>query len=479
MSSHSESQEVSVSDTCSGESTASQSSAPLQETPRGNPAWHFTVVTSAFTLGTVFSTFSLQTGGWLWGTAMLVYSYGTTWWSGVLIGRCVLHCSKKGIGCTYPEMVAAAFGAPGYYFTAVMQIMTYYLVCVSLLVNAGNWSLLVQEVLVVRGIVDVGSLCFWHYLLVCGCLAAALAQIQTFKRVLPWAVVSLLSTLVRQGLLYYQILSKDLMSECEPTFGSAVNGESVIISVATTAFLFGGHGLFPEEMREMRRPKSFFSALHASYIIIGVTYATYIFVAYSVWGDWVQADNQLNWPLNTATLVSALLSIVWGLIEMTMSHVMMLSLLESHLQALGMKFREAGFCPFRFCLRIGIVGSEVFLAFTFSSAGIGNLQGFVGAFGFTALTYYAPFAVYWKLVLRPSGASMLMQGLFGAVFLSGLLLTVAGVYASSDGVKDEIAKYRLFDTTRCSAVDFVRLDSCDNPCLSVYGFDESRCRFQP
>jgi len=391
----------------------------------GNPAWHFTVVTSAFTLGSVFSPFTLGTAGWFWGSVMWIYSYATTWWSGVLIGRCVLHGASRGVGCSYPEMVGDAFGAAGYRFTAAMQIVTYYLVNVSLLVNVANWSLLSQEVLVVRGVVQPGALCLWHYLLIGGCLAAALAQIRTFKRVLPVAVVSLLSTFARQGILYYQIASRDLVSECEPTYGN-VTSNSVVISVATTAFLFGGHGLFPEEMREMRRPQSFFSALHASYVIIGIVYATSAYVAYAVWGDWVNADIQFNWPLNGATLVSAMLSAIWGLVEMTISHVMMLSLIESQLETMGLLVGSAPHAAVkRTALRTAIAGSEVVFALMFSSAGIGNLQGFVGAFGFTALTYYAPFAVYWKLVLRPRGASGSCRhalGWFSCLVCSLLLL---------------------------------------------------------
>lgn len=460
-------------DNSNSSSTDSGSSATSSKSgePRPlNPGWHFTVVTSAFTLGSVFAPYTLGTAGWFWGSVMWVYSYATTWWSGILIGRCVLHGSSRGAGCSYPEMMADAFGAPGYYFTAGMQILTYYLVNVSLLVNAADWFLLVQEVLVVQGNLKTGPLCLWEYLIVSGVLVGLLAQIRTFKKVLPLAALSLLSTLVRQGLLYYQIASKDLLSECEPKFGG-VTAHSSIISLATTAFLFGGHGLFPEEIRELRRPASFFNALHASYVIIGIVYATNAYVAYAVWGQWTAADNQMNWPLNTATLISALLSILWGLVEMTMSHVMMLSLIESHV-GLG---KPGGQGLRRALLRSAVVASEVFVAFMFSSAGLGNLQGVVAAFGFTALTYYAPFAAYWKLVLRPGESSLCLQLCYGAVCLSGVLLTVAGVYASTAGMAEEIAAYRLFDTSRCSVADIVNVASCDNPCHSAYGFDSVTC----
>merc|ERR1711941_34500 len=87
-------------------------------------------------------------------------------------------------------------------------------------------------------------------------------------------------------------------------------------------------GMFPEEIREMRNKDHYFGALHAMYIIVILVYATNAYVAYFVWGDWVAGDIQFNWPLNGATFISALLSAVWVLIEIAISHVMLLGTME-------------------------------------------------------------------------------------------------------------------------------------------------------
>jgi len=263
-----------------------------------------------------------------------------------------------------------------------------------------------------------------------------------------------------------------LLSECEPKFGG-VTAKSAFSSLATTAFLFGGHGMFPEEIREMRRPKSFFSALHIAYGVMGLIYATGAYLGYAVWGTWTSGDNQLNFPLNTATLISALLSVVWGLIEMTLSHVVMLSQVEAILSLRGSAF--IGNRLHRFLLRSGFVCTEILFAFMLSDAGIANLQGLVGAFGFTALTYYCPFAAYWKLIVQEQGATLYQKICYGLGFISGVLLTLVGVYASVAGMVDEVSSYSLFDTSRCSLSDVVDPQSCSNPCVAAYGYNVSAC----
>jgi len=268
------------------------------------------------------------------------------------------------------------------------------------------------------------------------------------------------------------VASYDLLSGCGPKFGG-VTSRSAFDSLACTAFLFGGHGLFPEEMREMRRPKSFFPALNVAYVIIGVVYFVGAYVGYAVWGQWTAGDNQFNWPLNGATFASALLSVAWGRIEMATSHVMMLSLVED---LIGLK-RTASLhnrlC--RVALRASVAASEAFLAFMFSAAGIANIQGVVGAFGFTALTYYGPFAVYWKMSMRRQGAPLWKHAAFLVAGASGIVLTVVGVYSSLAGMAEQIHTYSLFDTARCSVRDVVNLQSCSNPCLEAYGFNTSTC----
>jgi len=252
-----------------------------------------------------------------------------------------------------------------------------------------------------------------------------------------------------------------------------VTATSAFSSLATTALLLGGHGMFPEEIRELRRPKSFFSALHVAYAVMGLVYATGAYVGYAVWGTWTSGDNQLNFPLNTATLISALLSVVWGLIEMTLSHVLMLSLVEATLGLSGSASARGrvGRC----LMRTGFVCTEIVFALMLSSAGIANIQGFVGAFGFTALTYYCPFAAYWKLILREQGATFCQKFCHGLAFVSGLLLTLVGVYSSVVGMVEEISTYSLFDTSRCSLSEVVNLQSCSNPCMAAYGFNVSEC----
>jgi amino acid permease len=274
--------------------------------------------------------------------------------------------------------------------------------------------------------------------------------------------------------MYYQIAAYDLQSSCEPQHGK-ITTNSIFASLATTAFLFGGHGLFPEEIGELREPESFFNALHITYVILVVMYISNAYVAYQVWGDWIGGDIQFNYPENAATLTSAFLSIVWGLVEITISHVMMLGNLDQIL-GLSRRLRICGLpaCVVRVVFRSGVVCTEVFFAVMLSAAGIANIQVAVGAFGFTALTYYAPYALYWKLVMRPRGDALWLQLLSAVVVLSGVALTITGVYAGVKGIVNDIDTYELFDTS-CAVGGTLDLASCENPCRKAYGYGNKTC----
>merc|ERR1719401_1788519 len=133
--------------------------------------------------------------------------------------------------------------------------------------------------------------------------------------------------MIRQIIMYYQISSKDLLSTCSTQY-STFSTKGAFVSLATTALMWGGHGIFPEEMRELRRPESFFSALHITYVLCIIIYFLMTYVGYFVWGTWTAGDIQFNWPPNEATMVSAVLSWLWGSVNLAISHTMMFANIE-------------------------------------------------------------------------------------------------------------------------------------------------------
>ncbi|CAK0819136.1 unnamed protein product [Prorocentrum cordatum] len=450
-----------------------------------NSGFSFFIISTAFTLGLVFSPSTLGSAGWYWGTAFWIYSIGSTWLSGIILGHCVMDAAERGVESTYPALVEDSFGSAGWYFAASMQILTYYMVNVSLLVNVADWCLLAYNGLheLSGGNSVQRDVCLWQLLLAAGLVTALLAQIRTFRHLLPFALLSLLSSIIRWLLLFYQVGYGDLVATCHPSF-AGVTFKSVLNSLATTAFLFGGHGLFPEEIRELRRPRSYFPALHGTYVLLVTVYISNTYVAYAVWGQWTSADNQFNWPLNWATVTSAFLSVLWGLVEMATCHVLMLSLVER--TSVVRKVLEA---PRVLCgmspkvatqarsslLRLVFVLSEVFFAVMLSAAGLGNINALVGAFGFASLTYYAPFAVYWQQALRRGDAGLLFQVSCFLAILTGVALTLLGTYAAIRGMEEDLQTYTLFDTSRCTVSDVVNQASCDNPCRDAYGLNATSC----
>lgn len=233
----------------------------------------------------------------------------------------------------------------------------------------------------------------------------------------------------------------------------------------------------------MREPDKYFRALHATFIICISVYISNAYVAYYVWGDWIAGDIQFNFPKNNATLLSALLSGVWVLIEMAISYVLLLGLVERTLvdpELLASRISKQFHTTvpgwlLRVTLRSLLVFSVIVVALMFNGAGIADLQAMVGAVGFTALTYYAPFAAYWKLIARERKDPAWKQLAYLGGFLSGIFVMCAGTYAASTSIGADVSSHSLFDTSICSSNAIVNLAACTNPCREAYGFGNISC----
>merc|ERR1712110_1252576 len=95
----------------------------------------------------------------------------------------------------------------------------------------------------------------------------------------------------------------------------------------------------------------------------------------------------------------------------------------------------------RVTIRALVVVSVIVLAVMLNSAGIAAIQAMIGALGFTALTYYAPFAAYWKLIARERKDPIWKQLSYLACFISGVVVMVVGVYASAASIQDTLSTY--------------------------------------
>merc|ERR1712039_413512 len=124
---------------------------------------------------------------------------------------------------------------------------------------------------------------------------------------------------------------------------------------------------------------------------------------------------------------------------------------------------------------MGVVFSVVVVAWMFNAAGIANLQAMIGAVGFTALTYYAPFAAYWKLISRPRKDPTWKQLFYLGGCAAGVLVMISGGITASVSITDDMSSRRFFDTSICTSEDILDLSACSNPCREAYGFANITC----
>ena len=427
------------------------------DTHAQNPWWYVTITTTALTVANLLSPASFVGAGWIAGSFFWVISILLSWVSGHLIGYCAIDARQRGLPCTYPDIMKDAFGTPGYVFAASAQLVTYFLNNSTLiLVLADLFTLITQG----------AGVCTWMTILITAGILSLLAQVRTFREVTPLAVLSLVAQAGFMIAVWAAIGEHSLLSSCKPTYGSPTLLGS-LNSLSTIALLFGGHGVLPEEIREMAEPDRFPLALNVSYVGIVIMYAVFAPVGYAVWGDFTNGDVTQNLPDVPARRAAALLAFLVIMVTTTISHVLYVGLVEELVglstarTGLGQLAREVA----RIVLRTALVWMEATITLMLHSAGIESFTTITGALGFAALTYYAPYAAYWKLIARRDSHSTLRQALLLAGFLVGLFISIAGTSAAVYDFIDGASEYILFDMS-CNPP--LELDVTENPCRIAY-----------
>mmetsp|Transcript_7311 Transcript_7311/g.19183 ORF Transcript_7311/g.19183 Transcript_7311/m.19183 type:complete len:317 (+) Transcript_7311:541-1491(+) len=306
--------------------------------------------------------------------------------------------------------------------------------------------------------------------LIAGGLLLMCSQVRTYGAALPFAVASLVFDIIFVTILFTVVGKRMLLDVCTPQFGPPTT-LGAFNSLANIALLYGGHGMFPEEIREMKDPRQFAKALNISYIVIVAMYAIVAPFGYYVWGDFVTGDITLNLPDGFSQKLAAVVNACIYTINIMLGHVLYFGVVE----------RWCGFDPLkvapleprRCCifspavlqamLRAAIVAVEVVAALAFSAAGIDDYNNLSGALGFAALTYYVPFLLYWKLIAQRDGHHFWLKVGLWLGFGTGVAISLVGTFSSVYSFARAIDEYQVFDTSCRPLIDF---NSSANPCPS-------------
>ena len=216
-------------------------------------------------------------------------------------------------------------------------------------------------------------------------------------------------------------------------------------NIANMAFTYGGHGTFPEQVREMKDPNDFFRGFDILYAIAMPFYTVCALISFWAFGnmnsanyienlidnDWVKVGEGFNTPpsqMRTTTTtksettlltllnheVNLYLSLLSGLPIIVLGQVVILLQLEIPMGILPTDWwvnrsqnegqlatflRSTKISPvvIRFFFRTFYIGVLLLLAEMLDDAGLGTIVSIAGAIGLAAMTYWLPFVLALKI----------------------------------------------------------------------------------
>ena len=431
----------------SGEALKSQ--LQIKSSLRRAKVWSVTVNNIAFMCVPRSIPACLAATGWELGICALAWSSVVTYDTGLLIGKlCAMrpHCSS------FPELAGEAAaqyslrrGASSAKeieiwrrragtWTLCLQFVTYYLTSVAELIYFEQFC---------GQLFEGAGLCQWQWLIIVAVASLPTLQVPTFNASRWMALlVGVVPLLINCAVMVYEIfLVRPWECKPGPSF-ELPSTTSAFLGVTAFAYTFGGHGFYPEEIREMRQPSQWGQVMHYTYAVALPLYWGCGLLGYYAYGDFAQANINLNFPLNGANTMSVAVQVVQELYFILSSNLVMMLSIEL---ALGIDpsscgtplWKMAASAPRswpwakRLLVRSLFFASEVFVAQILLS-GEGDtllaLQSLTGAVGMTAFTYFLPYAFY--MMLSPTPLSKVRLTWSVANILLGLLAMAVGFLSS-------------------------------------------------
>mmetsp|Transcript_13634 Transcript_13634/g.44459 ORF Transcript_13634/g.44459 Transcript_13634/m.44459 type:complete len:644 (+) Transcript_13634:106-2037(+) len=260
--------------------------------------------------------YSLGQMGWTYGLLAVGLSGVSTWASGLLIGRAAIATGAK----SYPELGKKAFGPTGRRIIVAAQWMSYFLTGMTQIAFSGATY---QQTF--KG-TKLQNVCTQGWMLVTTCLLAPCLMVPSFNDAVGLTVFVVSVQCFGLAIMYSQIAEEGRYSSAGLCYDK-ITRDSILATVANTAFAFGGHGVIPELIREMKQPKDFSKAFNVAY---GFTVPMYVLsgaVGFWAWGNassanfvenlkstpWVKAYNWINtvgtFPLVVVNQVALFLNV--------------------------------------------------------------------------------------------------------------------------------------------------------------------------
>lgn len=412
------------------------------------------------TFGAIQIPYSYGQMGWLWGSVGLVLSAVSTWVSAQYIGDICLRYGAR----SYPEIGRLAFGDKGRVLVAFLQWLSYFLTGTVQVAFSGATY---QQTL--RGTQFETALCTEGWMLVTAItLAVPCVFVASFQEATWLSVVVVTSQMVGLGIFFVQIGEKGkYRAEGLPCY-SQFTSASALAALSNIAFSFGGHGVLPELIREMRKPTDFYKAMTFSYGVVLVPLYTGVgLLGFWAFGNAAAANFAENlqdgmylrvylW-FNAVTTVPL---VIVNQVALFVNAELAVGVLPTDIWKNSLvsnadyaRLDEAPVGYFQrlppILVRAAFRGSYVMALYVCArlliGAGLGPLTDIAGALGIAALTYWMPFVLHAKLFWNDYSVAGLTFTVLNIAF--GLFVSVTGFYyALRDLMRGDV---RIFQEDAC------------------------------
>lgn len=451
---------------------------------------------SAFAMPSIFA----QTGWWF-GIGFLLHSSLLTFQNGLILGDIVnLHPELY----TYPAMAEKAFvgilgrcskeagynGAKtGRFVVQAIQAITMYLTSATEVIYMAEYlALLLPDV----------PICDREWLLVVGAIAWPFMLIPTLEE-------SSYAALITVSLLFFNIVVFVaevfivLPWNCDPPpVRPAPSVRQVVSGLTGIAYAFGGHNLFPEQLREMKHPENWKHVMTGTYSFLVPCYLLMSILGYYAYGVNASANLNANFPSNSLNKISIIMQTVQEIYYIFFGNLVIVLQLELALGINPKVFckepqnevhwdseseedvdaegdedeedeeeRSAGTdsrcveyaslricgvppCLFRVIWRTTFLASQVGLCYWMMLGSTGkdllsSLRSLAGAVGYTALTYILPLVFGWALLPRPGVCRLIFEVVS---FICCIVLLFVGITVNVSSFAEVLS---LKDESECKA----------------------------
>lgn len=178
----------------------------------------------------------------------------------------------------------------------------------------------------------------------------------------------------------------------------------VFIGFTAFAYAFGGHGMYPEEVREMKNPREWPRVVNFTYGTVVGMYLVCAYLGYYAYGSMARANLNSNFPNNALNTFSILVQLVVTYYCIYVTSLVMLLHIEEHAFGINPRTTCADYttriAAVRLVFRSLFVGLQVLLCWSLIGVKgdmLLSMQSLSGAIGMTALTYVLPYALHWML----------------------------------------------------------------------------------